>query len=268
MALAAFGHVILTQYLLLGHRFNWFYPGFIFCGTLVQYGAHRLISLHRHRNEALSPRFEHIQQLKWIIIGLTGLGFLIAIYCWTQLLSATQLFLLAPILISISYILPIWKNKRLRDVPFIKIFLIAIVWTLLTSRGMAIEWGLAGNYSTLLQLPERILFLFAITLPFDIRDLELDRRMPVKTLPGQIGIRDSKLLALMTLVCSILLVYIQARLDWYSWNAMIGFLPSYLAAAFLIVKSRPGISDYYYTFFLDGTLVLQAVGVCIMTIFE
>lgn len=265
IALSAFGHGLLTQYLLVGEGSPWTYPVFLFAGTLAQYGMHRLISLNKHKGHLLSRRFLHIRKLETFLFVTTLLSALGATWLYLQLARATQLFLILPILLSLLYVLPVWKGRRLRDLPFIKIFLIALVWTMLTSTGAALELGLGRNSSVWLQFPERLLFLFAITLPFDIRDLDLDREMPVKTIPAYLGVRRSIRLATVTLILSLIPLVTQVGLGWYSLIVFIGLLPSYLLAFILILQSRTDRPDAYFSFFLDGTILLQAIGVFLAT---
>jgi 4-hydroxybenzoate polyprenyltransferase len=265
IALCAFGHGLLTQYLLVGEGSPWTYPAFLFAGTLAQYGTHRLISLYKHKGHLLTRRFLHIRKLETYLFVTTLLSALGAAGLYLQLARATRLFLILPILLSLLYVLPVWKGRRLRDFPFIKIFLIALVWTMLTSTGAAVELGLGTHFSIWLQFPERLLFLFAITIPFDIRDLDLDREMPVKTLPAYLGIRQSIRLALVVLVLSLIPLAMQVGLGWYSRKVFIGLLPSYVLAFTLIWQSRTDRPDSFFSFFLDGTIFLQAFGVFLAT---
>lgn len=261
IALCALAHGLLTQWLLVGAFIDWVYPAFLFSGTVAQYSMHRLISLHKHKADQLSARFLQIQQLEiglWIIMALGSIN---TVFLFLSFDQSTQAFLIAPMLISLLYVLPLWKGKRLRDIPFIKLFLIAIAWTLLTSPGMGLHIGLGINVSIAIQIPERLLFLLAITIPFDIRDLLLDQQMPVKTFPAFLGNKGSKSLALIALMASFVIVFLQVYMGYYSGQVWVGMLPSYLLAGGLIAYSHANRPDGYYTFFLDGTILLQALGV-------
>jgi hypothetical protein len=86
------------------------------------------------------------------------------------------------------------KNFRLRDIPFVKIFLIALVWA-----GMAVVLPLVehGGWSAvqseqLQLLGLQLIFILLITLPFDINDWRIDRMTGVKTIPHVLGIQKSK----------------------------------------------------------------------------
>jgi 4-hydroxybenzoate polyprenyltransferase len=86
------------------------------------------------------------------------------------------------------------KNFRLRDLPFVKIFLIALVWA-----GMAVilplveqsGWSAIGERELQL-LGLQLIYILLITLPFDINDWRIDRMTGVKTIPNVLGISKSK----------------------------------------------------------------------------
>jgi 4-hydroxybenzoate polyprenyltransferase len=104
---------------------------------------------------------------------------------------------------------------------------------------------------------KRALFIFAVTLPFDIRDYDSDLKTDVTTLPQILGMRGARWLAMACISGFALIAYIQ-------------FYPNYLQAfysleitaivsAILIWYASPKRHEYYYTGALDGTLVLQLV---------
>ena len=47
---------------------------------------------------------------------------------------------------------------------------------------------------------ERFLFIMAITIPFDIRDLKIDNQVGLKTIPSILGIKKSKMIAYFLLI--------------------------------------------------------------------
>lgn len=109
--------------------------------------------------------------------------------------------------ISILYPIPVLKpfgiNTRFRDFPFIKIFLIAFVWSA-TSVILPFTESLLP-YSSLKTVPMNIvilmfftqfIYILFITLPFDINDVETDKVSNIKTIPSRLGIKISKVITL------------------------------------------------------------------------
>ena len=91
-------------------------------------------------------------------------------------------------------------------------------------------------------------FIFAITLPFDIRDFQADKDSLLKTTPGLIGILPTKIFALISYLSF-------AMLSYYEVNPLALILFSIVVIG-LIIGSSPERKGYYYTFFMDGAIIL------------
>lgn len=235
---------------------------FIFCATLLLYALHRLVGLNKAKGFKDKGRYLVIERYRShigvyaIIAGLAT--------CWFawQLLWRVWWCMLPVVGISLAYVLPIFsRGRRLRDFPYIKIFLIAFSWSWITVLIPAVEFGLYYNIPLYLLFLERFFFIFAITIPFDIRDLEIDRFNGVRTLPAVLGIHKAKLLALSALTVSILPAAMNYRLDTYSNGSFIGLLFSLVVTGTVIWLATPNRHDYYFSGLLDGMMILQFAGV-------
>ena len=119
--------------------------GLIFCATLVIYALHRIVGISKVTDLLDIERFHVIRTyqshiLLYAIIA-TAIGSIFFFYLNTQV----QITLILPALLSVAYVLPFIgkkREKRLRDIHFIKIFLIAIVWAYVTVLLPAVELGL------------------------------------------------------------------------------------------------------------------------------
>lgn len=121
------------------------------------------------------------------------------------------LMLLALGLISILYNINIRVGKRLvniRKLPFVKIFMIALVWA---SISVIFPWvqnyGWQLNNEVVLLFWIQFLFIFIITLPFDINDMDVDREVGVKTIPIALGVIASKVLLTLLSLFYVFLLY-------------------------------------------------------------
>ena len=150
-------------------------------------------------------------------------------------------------------------KKRLRDFDYIKIFLVAIVWGVITVLMPILERTTTLEMRHLLILLERMFFIFAITLPFDIRDLKIDAHIEVKTIPGMIGIKNTKQLARFSLLMVVLLAVLNWNwfLGYYSFNNLLGIFFACCTTLWLIEKSDKTDEDYFFTGLMDGTMILQ-----------
>ena len=89
-----------------------------------------------------------------------------------------------------------------------KIFLIAIVWTFVTTILVANEDDKLLWHKLIPIIIDRFCFVLAITIPFDIRDLKYDDKR-IKTIPILFGVAGSKLIAYCFVLLSIFSVAFQ-----------------------------------------------------------
>jgi 4-hydroxybenzoate polyprenyltransferase len=101
------------------------------------------------------------------------------------------------------------------------------------------------------------LFIFSITLPFDIRDLKVDSHSEVQTIPAALGIEKTKTLGTISLTAASL----TALINWFSFdynlNILLGVSFSFLSTWLFIRQSDKIKHDYFFTGLIDGTMILQ-----------
>lgn len=247
--------------LILYQDFEWGNPVFLaFFATLLIYALHRLVALEKVQNFVAEGRYKVINSYKSHIWIYTVIGLLGSMYYFFQMSWAVQLSLIVPGVISVAYVLPILSRKkklRLRDLDGIKIFLVAGVWAYVTVILPALEQSTLGGQHFLL-FQERAFFIFAITLPFDIRDLKIDQAIDTRTIPALIGVQKTIYLVILTLLGSWILAFLNYWwYDLYTINGLIALAISMVSTYLIIVLAIAKEHDYYYTGLLDGTMILQ-----------
>ena len=162
--------------------------------------------------------------------------------------------------------IPIGKQKvlTLRKIPFAKIFMIALVWS---SMAVILPWveekGLVWHLPTFNLFVLQFMFIFIITLPFDINDVEVDRVTGVKTIPISIGVSQAKfLLALLTFLYLILIwrwmeKNMQITIHLEIFCAGISILLSALLYKTIIRSHRAG--KWQIMLWYDGSLILYFI---------
>lgn len=247
-----------TEFLLTG-SFRLFPLGtFVFFSTLFLYALHRIVGLEKVEPFLKKYRFSIIYKFRSHIFLYAFLGGLGALYCFFFLSSTNQLLLFLPVILSLGYVLPFKKNKRLRDFHYIKIFLIALVWAVITVLLPVFQQESAAlSKHGLLVFMERVLFIFSITLPFDIRDLKVDAHINVKTIPGRIGISNTKSLAGISLLAVCLMAGYNYFDAFYTLSSFIAISISALLSFLLVLYSDKTDHDYFFTGLMDGTMLLQ-----------
>jgi len=187
-------------------------------------------------------------------IALLGVG-----YFGFQLRLDEILMLVPFLLLTIFYVLPIkWlskSKKSLRTISGIKIFVIAFCWAGVTvlipliHLKVSFSWDLAGVFL------QRLLFVLAITIPFDLRDLEYDEAN-LKTIPQMLGISKAKKFGLLLLMFFLGLSILLNSEDPY--RLRIEFLIALISLLFL-VRSSAQQHKYYSTFFVEAIPILWFV---------
>lgn len=262
IALAALAMTLQTQLLLVGKVIYTPYLPFLFFGSLFLYALHRIVGLEKAKPFQKTGRYSVITAFKQHIQLYAAMAALASIYFFFFLPQSIQLSLVLPALLSLGYVIPVLKGKkRLRDIHFIKVFLIALVWSWLTVFMPALVLHLEQHLSTTLIYLERTCFIFAITIPFDIRDLEIDEFNQVKTIPNRYGIKKSKAIALVALAMALFFVWLNFRVDGIGLPTFLAWGVSALGAGLLICYSTPNRHDYYYTGLLDGSMIFQAIAI-------
>ncbi len=254
IALNALAQVAQTHYLLSGKVELTPAAGFTFFGALSLYALHRIAGLDRlaaftaeGRHKVMAERKGHLRV--YAALGLTG-----ALAFFLQFPFRMQWMLALPCLIALGYALPLGSSgKRLRDLHFLKIFLLAAVWSWITVWLPAAELQADHSRGVLLMGLERFAFIFALVIPFDIRDLEIDRHTGVKTIPGALGVKPSIVLAFLLLAAMMAF----AALNTYSTGVLTGLAISAGISFLLILFARQVRHDYYFSGLLDGMMILQ-----------
>ncbi len=267
IALSAITMTAKTLFLVGAMEGEWYIYGFVFCATLLIYAGHRVMGLKKVKAFKDKGRYKIIAEYKNHIILYAVLGGIGTLVCASFLSWKTILLMVLPGLISLGYIIPFFvgkEKKRLRDFNFIKIFFVAGVWMWVSVVLPLFEMGFQNYEFILLSMIEIFLFVFAITLPFDIRDVKQDQHIDVKTIPSVYGEDFSRKLAMVLLV----MAFVFALLSIFFGGIDSGIEPSVLILSwvlgygitgYLIWKSSIHKPDYFYTFYLDGTMILLPI---------
>ena len=230
---------------------------FVFFSTLFAYNFMRLVRVHPMLLEGESNRHKSIFRLRillWVICILSGLT---SFYFFTVIYQPILPLLIAMAAISLAYALPVYKKGdewlRLRDIPGVKIFLIATVWSLVTEGFPAL---LSGNTITVLPLLERFLFIFAITIPFDIRDMRFDDHN-LSTIPQYFGVRKARWIGVVALLfAELILAYRFFFMGHFNLLGIIAIYLTYELSVLLIYNSHPQLQERFVTMGVEGMSIL------------
>ncbi len=258
IALAAMCMCLQTNFLFSGSLSPTPFTWFVFAATLFLYAVHRIVGLEKVKVFTDRGRFEVISRFKTHILLYAFVAGSAALYFFWQLSPVLKWTIVIPSLLSLGYVLPVFsQRKRLRDISILKIFLIAIVWSLVTVLLPSMELSFSDHRAVLTTLLERASFIFAITIPFDIRDLEVDRYAGVKTIPSVLGVKRSLALSQTLLGFSALFCFLNFYQAIYDLPQLSGLLLALFLTSIIVYFSNQIQHDYYFTGLLDGAMILQ-----------
>lgn len=241
------------------------YVLFVFFSTLLVYSVHRIVGIERVKKFEHQGRFAVIKKYQNHIRIYTAIAVIMCCYFFFQFGLFEKLLIIVPGILSLLYVLPIFpKNRRLRDFHGIKIFLIAFVWAWVATvipftNAAFFPMPISGIY-----FAEKFIFILAITIPFDIRDLEIDKESGVKTLASLLGKKKAVQLTLILLIMHFLLIVANATTGFYDpWHTS-ALIVSNLLTLFVIQKSLRKKHDDWFSGWLDATMILQGFLIAIV----
>lgn len=254
----------LVTYHLLDAKPDRYILAIIFFGTLGIYNFSMLLSKPKHPEKSSYIRVRWIFSHHRLIISITLISVLCLIPLGLLFLSIEgKLLMIFTAALALGYNIPFLtlNNQKigLRNIPGIKLFLIALIWSVSCVLLPVVE--LEHNYQinissaeTLLLVAKRFLFIAAITIPFDIRDLFQDKLYALKTIPVILGEKKAYLFCQLLLAGYLVLLLLFSQ----TINAdIIALTLTLLLTGWLILKSNIKKNEYYYFFYLDGTMLLQ-----------
>jgi len=153
---------------------------------------------------------------------------------------------------------PCKKLVSLRDVPFMKAHLVAVVWAGMVVLLPTFQSNIKLSFEILIIFSSIYFFILSLAIIFDIRDIELDEPNK-KTMPQLVGIKGASFVAMgFNLLSAGLLIYLCNELFF-----TLGIF-SLLASIFCFFANDKR-EDLYFSFWIDGLIILFS-GVISLTI--
>jgi 4-hydroxybenzoate polyprenyltransferase len=234
---------------------------FIFLGTIFGYNfikyfeKPQLSALHLKKGIV---NFKTIQErfckLKFYEKGTFLLSVFCAIICCVlvfKLNKMTVLLLIIPALLSFFYAVSLGR-QNLRSTSGLKIYVVGIVWALVTVVLPVVETKFTINYDVCVIFIQRAIFVVVLILPFEIRDLNIDDKS-LKTLPQKYGIIKTKFLGCVFLLLILALEFLKVDL---SERNVVALLAVFVITLFFLLNSSVRQSKYYASFLVEGIPVV------------
>ena len=271
ISLAAVALTVATQ-VQLGMHPQWHpYLFIIFFATLFEYNLHRLITVLTNKEALKSEKHRWVNEnmkafYLMVFISIVGFGVVALLAKKEVLVTFTPIAL-----ITVLYSIPVSANPkhllRLREIPYLKIFMIAAIWSASTVLLPIVQSSETFSQTHIFaMLYERFFFILAITIPFDIRDMEADGQQELKTIPMLLGEKNS--LKLSYFLLSVFLLssafhYVPEK----EWMILLAMCLSGITTYFFLKMDYFKRMPFYHYGILDGTLLLQGILVIIFGCF-
>ncbi len=225
----------------------------IFGSTMVIYTLPKLVPAPYGKPRPSSP------MKKWHYLFL-ALGTLIMLPGLLSLPLNVAIVAVASGIVALAYFLPaipFVNRKRLRDYGITKITMLTAVWTIATAVLPLMYWKVQViDYPFEILL--RYVFVFALCILFDIRDMQVDISNNIATLPNKIGIAYAFTLVHVSLVLFFMLSAMQYLVHPTAGRLTAAALTATVTAGVaMFVKRNPGHKGF--VMMTDGMMLLYAV---------
>jgi 4-hydroxybenzoate polyprenyltransferase len=265
MSLCAVAQALVTFHL-IDSKPDYTVLGLLFTSTLGIYNFCILITKPK------KPETSPYKRVRWffghyrLMVTFTIVSLLSLIPLFFVITTESKILLIFLSILSFGYSLPLFalgdQKFGLRNIPGLKPFLITLVWTMSCVLFPVLE--AMHHYDTVISMRDttiliakRFLFIGALTIPFDIRDLFDDRKMGLKTIPVAWGEKNAYLFCQFLLAGYVVLLFLFQH---NGFNAdFFALTITVILTGWLIFKSAWKKDEYYYFFFMDGVLILHYV---------
>jgi hypothetical protein len=237
----------LNTFLIMGWAVHTNLILLVFFATNLSYNLQRVVR-HRSSKAINSSRHRWVYNQKKFLYSLIIISSCISGYLFFSLFTFYELLYFSPLIaIALLYAVKVF-GKSLRDIPFIKIILIALSWAAVTVLIPAyINQESPANDAWILFILNFI-YIFALVIPFDIRDLDFDEPEK-KTIPQLIGMRAAKYTAIALLIICGLLSFVLLK-------EAVFLIPVYIVSIVVLFQVNDKRKEFFYACGIDGLILL------------
>lgn len=230
-----------------------------FFATVFIYNLQRIFYKMPASKTLVSVRRKWVYENQLTIKLLTAIGFagVAVTFFYTDF---RIVFYLSPLLLlSIAYFLPAIK---LRKNSWFKLFTLTIVWTMVTAVvPMLLLHKDLFSTECITHFFVRETFMIAICIPFDIRDMAVDKAENIVTFSQKLGELKTRWIAFGFMLVYMAGLLFEFHLQLFSPKILMALLFTAIINSIIVVLSSSKRGEYFYTALLDGTMILQGLAV-------
>lgn len=234
---------------------NYNLVAFIFFATLLIYNLQRRIG-----DLNASGAFYKIKTVL-MILGAIGL---IPFAIHLTIVELAGLAVAGAISLGYAYPFIPYNGERyaIRRIPYLKLWIIVLAWILSTTVVPLIDIvdlnSTDDRLSTLFFALQQGAFIVALTIPFDVRDLEVDYPFQ-RTLPMVFGVEWSIKFAQRAMIAAFIFAFLNYLIGFFAFPQMLVQLGISALGYFVVTRGKKHRSPLYYSIILDGMILLQGL---------
>lgn len=249
LAVCAMAYVTLIPY----DEFNYRNVlSFLFFATISGYNFVKYFGL---------AKFHHRSLANWLrIIQLfSALAFLLMLYYMIRLNSESLILISIMALVTFLYAIPLIpkqyifdEQQNLREVGGLKVYIIALVWSLVTVLLPVLDNEIQFSADIMITLLQRFSLVIVLMLPFEIRDMHYDS-LKLATIPQKIGVKKTKIIAGLLLLVFYVLEFFKDELRTY---VIVSNLIIVIIIFSFVLFSSENKSKYYTSFWVEAIPII------------
>ncbi|MBA9074788.1 hypothetical protein GGR22_002961 [Flavobacterium gossypii] len=240
VAIAVLSLVLMTNHM-FQNSFDLPMAGFAFFGTIFGYNFIKYEDFFRNKKPL---RFE----LKAIAI-VSVISLLASIFFFFCLGSVTQITAIIFFGLTFLYTVPVFsKKKNIRNWSGVKIYIVAICWSGVTTLLPLMNAGTEVFSDVILKCCQRFLLVISLILIFEIIDLKTDDPA-LKTVPQRIGVAKTKILGILILIPLYFLEFLKSTID---INQLFVNAILVITTALFMLFANENRSKYYTSFWVES----------------
>ncbi len=218
---------------------------FVFFATIVSYNCIRFFRI----SDVINWFSDWLKIHKRLLYSLTLISFFVLIFLGLKIQLKALLWLFPFVIVTFFYGISLpFKNKPLRKIARIKVFLIAISYAGITVLFPLIQNNIEITVTVWIAFVQCFFFIVLITIPFDIRDLHCDGES-LKTLPQLFGVKKVKIIGLTFGFLFVLSEFLKAP---FEMNQLIIVSIVAIFSSLLLINSKEKQSKYYSSFWVES----------------
>jgi 4-hydroxybenzoate polyprenyltransferase len=243
--------IIFFTFKSVGATTSWIFAVWAGVATLFLYNYHHVSAIK-------------VESVPIFIRNHTGLSLLSGVLLISGILIAGMepqgiMALLSAFLLSFFYFIPVTVHKiTLRSYYILKPLTIGLVFGLITAFIPYLKSGYSWHESLFLTAG-RCAFIIALSLLFDIGDIEKDAVSQTKTFVQRVGIRKTKIAASLLLSAAGIIEGYGAWIFLTDFHCFMALLITYILSWVLIIYAEPQSAAWYYLLLVDGMIGLPWV---------